>query len=215
MRTTAILAVVLLVGMGAMANMVITASEPYPDPGTMVAFQLEGAPEGATFRWTLGEHGTSERSERWLRWVVPEGYHVVEVEALRDGSVLARARYGLLVDWQLGATRTVTQERNHLEVRITVRVKKTVTGGLSLIERTPEGWAAGTPVTDGDLSTRGEDGRLYTSWWSRLEEGTQTYCSYALYPDASGRRAELSGEVVAYINGERVERPVGGELTSQ
>ncbi len=215
MRMTAILAVVLLVGVGAMGNMTITASEPYPDPGTMVAFQLEGTPEGSTFRWTLGEHGTSERGERWLRWVVPEGYHVVEVEALREGKVVARARYGVLADWRLGATRTVTEERNHVEIRITVRVKETVTGGLSLMERIPEGWAAGSPVTDGDLSTRGEDGRLYTSWMSRLEKGTQTYCAYPLHPDASGRTVELSGEVVAYINGERVELPIGGELTAR
>ncbi|MFO8034560.1 MAG: hypothetical protein R6U88_05300, partial [Candidatus Bipolaricaulota bacterium] len=151
MRMAMMLTVVLLMGLGGMADMAIEASKPYPDPDATVTFTVEGAPEGSEFRWTLGEHDTVVGAERWLRWEVPEGFHVVEVEALQDEQVVAAASYGVLADSRLGATRTVEKNSKRVEVRITVRVKATVTGGLNIEETVPQGWAVGERVTDGDL----------------------------------------------------------------
>ncbi len=213
MRMAAMFAAVLLVGVGGMAgNMAIVSSEPYPDPGTTVTFQVEGAPAGSEFRWTLGEHGTAVRSETWLRWAVPEGYHQLEVEAVREGKVVATAAYGMLADTRLGATRTVERESGYVEVRITVRSKETITGGLSIAETVPEGLAAGEAISDGDLAPRREDGKLVTGWWTELAPGTQGYFEYTLHGDDSQHGARLFGVVVAYIEGERVERPIGGQL---
>ncbi len=213
MRMGATIAVVLLAGLSAMADMAIVASEPYPDPGTTVTFQVEGGPAGSEFRWTLGEHGTAVRSERWLQWTVPEGYHVLEVEVVQNGRVVARAAYGVLADSRLGALRTVQNKSGYVEVRITVQAKVAITGGLSIGEAFPEGLAATSYLSDGDLTPEVRGGRLVTGWWTQWDPGMRGYLEYTLHGGESQREARFSGQAVAYIDGNRVELPVGGQLT--
>ncbi len=213
MRMAAMFTVVLLASLGGVAGtMTIVASEPYPDPGTTVTFQLEGAPAANEFRWTLGEHGRAVRSETWLRWAIPEGYHELKVEAVRDGTVVARASYGVLADTRLGATRTVHRRSGYMEVRITVRAKQTITGGLSVVEAIPEGKAVGDALSDGDLAPRRENGKLVTGWWTELRPGMQGYFEYVLHGEGTVGESRFSGVAVAYIDGERVELTIGGQV---
>jgi len=218
MRMAALITLVLLVGVGCVAaEMSITASKPYPDPDTEVSFRVEGAPEGSEFRWTKGEDGETVRTGGALRWTVPEGYHVLEVEVLRDGAVVGTAAYGVLADRRLGAMRTVDRKSSdRVEVQITVRIKETITGGLTLEERIPDGWRPylGDAVSDGTLEPEEVDGKLVTGWWmTPLEPGFDGYLRYALWSDERPEDRPFLGFVVAYIHGERAEFRIGGDLT--
>jgi len=217
MRMAGLITVILLVAGTVGVGMSITASEPYPDPDSEVTFRVEGAPEGTEFRWTKGEDGETVYTDGAFRWSVPEGYHVLKVEAIRDGTAVDTAVYGVLADARLGAIRTVDRRRSdRAVVRITVKVKETITGGLTLEEWIPEGWRPylGDAVGDGTLTPEEVDGKLVTGWWmTPLDPGFDGYLEYALWSDQDPKDKPLSGLLVAYINGERVELHVGGELT--